>query len=212
MTASSKPLQSSFETANARLAARSDALLRQCAASRPLFARLLNTLSLLEHMGARRIMATQSGTGTEEETLRHIAEEARHAFFFRRHAGKAAGNRLGYDDRDLMAPASARLYFRRLDAIVTRAVAGMDARIPYLYMSMIVEFRALWLYRLFEGAQTAVSLRSVLGEEAAHLDQMAGRLDAIGRFDESLAARLSERETALYERLLAAMERAAIPA
>jgi hypothetical protein len=172
-------------------------------------------------MGTLRIMATQSGPHTEEPTLRHIAEEARHAAFFRRHAEKAAERPLDYDDAQLLAPASGRLYFRRLDSVVTRAVTpraagGADGRLAYLWMSMTIEFRALWLYRAFDpivrSSQPSFTLRTVLGEEEAHLEQMAARLDALGRFDAGLATRLCERETALFARLLASLERAAIPA
>jgi hypothetical protein len=35
----------------------------------------MNTLSLLEHMGSHKIMATQNGLGIDLRTLKHLAEE-----------------------------------------------------------------------------------------------------------------------------------------
>src|SRR5690606_38165197 len=40
-----------------------------------LHARLLNTLSLLEHLGSRKIIATQQSPAIDQPTLRHVAEE-----------------------------------------------------------------------------------------------------------------------------------------
>jgi len=76
-------------------------------------------------------------------------------------------------------------------------------------MSMIVEFRALWFYRLYQRVlrETGhrLSLKRVLGEEQNHLHDVATRLDAAGEPTETRAQRFLAAEQRLYERLLAAM-------
>jgi len=176
-------------------------------------ARLLNTLSLLEHMGSHKIMATQHGPGIDQATLRHVAEEAHHAYFMKRQAEKTAGRPLEYVASDLLAPSAARMYFQRLEAATVRTLGReCSARAAYLYMSMIVEFRALWFYGLYQEAlqraQHVLSLKRVIGEEQNHLTEMAERLDADGDRDDALAAALLARERALFARLLSAFDRA----
>ena len=77
------------------------------------------------------------------------------------------------------------MYFQRLESAMVRTLpAKRSARAAYLYMSLIVEFRALWFYGLYsqalQRARHALSLKRVLGEEQAHLGDMAARLEAAG--------------------------------
>jgi hypothetical protein len=141
-------------------------------------ARFLNMLSLMEHIGSRKIMLSMSEVA--EPTLKHLAEETRHAYFFKRLAERLARRRLGYEEPDTVAPASARAYMGRLDAAIRQSVSGGAPEVPYLYMSLIVELRAVWFYRLYQAAldaaQTGISLKSVLAEETLHLDAMLARL------------------------------------
>ena len=146
-------------------------------------ARFLNTLSLMEHIGSRKIMASQSGTNLRNDTLKHLAEETRHAFFFKRAAEAIAGRELTYDDADTIAGASARQYMGRLDAFIEDALSNRPRETAYLYMSLIVEFRAVWLYRLYQDVLAAknlpLSLKSVLAEEELHLREMKERLEEL---------------------------------
>ena len=176
-------------------------------------ARLINTLSLLEHMGSHKIMATQHGADIDQATLRHVAEEAHHAYFMKRQAEKTADRPLEYVAPDLLAPAAARMYFRRLEGATVRTL-GRDCspRAAYLFMSMIVEFRALWFYGLYQEvlqrARHVLSLKRVIGEEQNHLDEMATRLQTAGARSDVHAAALLAREKALYSRLLLALREA----
>ncbi|MEO8464475.1 MAG: hypothetical protein ABI640_03980 [Gammaproteobacteria bacterium] len=176
--------------------------------------RLINTLSLLEHMGSHKIMATQHRSDIDQATLRHVAEEAHHAYFMKRQAEKAADRPLEYIATDLLAPAAARMYFQRIEAATVRTL-GRDCgpRAAYLYMSMIVEFRALWFYGLYQEvlqrAQHVLSLKRVIGEEQNHLGEMSMRLEAEGERSDAHVATLLAREKNLYSRLLTALDRAA---
>jgi hypothetical protein len=202
-----------FAADNDELGARTRALLDAIVAEPQRHARMINTLSLLEHMGSHKIMATQHSAAIDQATLKHVAEEAHHAFFMKRQAEKTAERALEYVAADLLAPASARMYFQRLEGATVRALGEQrSARAAYLYMSMIVEFRALWFYGLYEQAlkraRHALSLKRVLGEEQAHLADMAERLEAGGELDDSRAVQVLGAERHLYSRLLGALERA----
>jgi hypothetical protein len=201
-----------FEADNEGLVAPTRELLARTIADAPRHARLLNTLSMLEHMGSHKIMSTQHTPGIDQPTLRHVAEEAHHAYFMKRQAEKTAARPLEYAAVDLLAPAAARLYFQRLEAALIRALAGASPRAVYLYMSMIVEFRALWFYGLYQHAlaraQHALSLKRVLGEEQNHLSEMAGRLETDGELSDARVREFLDHEKRLYGRLLAAIQRA----
>jgi hypothetical protein len=200
-----------FAADNAELAPRTRALLDAIVAEPKRHARMINTLSLLEHMGSHKIMATQHSSGIDQATLKHVAEEAHHAFFMKRQAEKTAERALEYVAGDLLAAPSARMYFQRLEAATVRAVGQRhSARAAYLYMSMIVEFRALWFYGLYEQAlkraRHTLSLKRVLGEEQAHLGDMAARLESNQELSGETASRVLAAERKLYSRLLAALE------
>ena len=201
-----------FASDNDELAPRTRALLDLIVAEPKRHARMINTLSLLEHMGSHKIMATQHSAAIDQATLKHVAEEAQHAFFMKRQAEKTAERALEYVAGDLLAPSSARMYFQRLEGATVRALGSRrSARAAYLYMSMIVEFRALWFYGLYEQAlkraRHAMSLKRVLGEEQAHLGDMAERLEAGNELDGARAAEVLAAERKLYSRLLGALER-----
>ena len=209
--------QSWLDGALARFAAGNDGLVLQTRAvlgrivSDPaLHGRLLNTLSMLEHLGSHKIMATQHAPDIDQPTLKHVAEEAGHAYFMKRQAEKTANRPLEYVAADLLAPAAARMYFQRLEAALARLLGRQgSARAVYLYMSMVVEFRALWFYGLYQQtlqrARHALSLKRVLGEEQNHLHDMATRLEAAGELSDARVADFVTRERALYSRLLTAL-------
>ena len=83
-------LVAEFERKNAHLVGPTEAMLAGFVADRGLHARFMNTLAMLEHMGSHKIMATQAGPDIDLPTLKHLAEETRHAFFFKRHANREA--------------------------------------------------------------------------------------------------------------------------
>jgi hypothetical protein len=208
------PTYSAFEAANRPFADRLDAVLARVTADDGLHARFLNTLSMLEHMGSRRIMITQAGTELDQETLKHMAEEARHAFFFKRQANRFSGTDLDYADTNLIAPAAARFYFKRLEAAIKREIATLPKAglLTYLYMSVIVEFRAVWGFTLMQaaldGAGIQLSLKSLLAEEQGHLDDMEAAIRDADSQAAERTRRFLETERALFARFLASLETA----
>src|SRR5262245_7533646 len=129
---------SRFDADNADFAPRTRAPLDTLVTEPTRHARMINTLSLLEHMGSHKIMATQHSTAIDQATLKHVAEEAHHAFFMKRQAEKTAERALEYVAGDLLAPSSARMYFQRLEGATLRALGPRRSpRAAYLYMSLI---------------------------------------------------------------------------
>jgi hypothetical protein len=206
--------QSFFESVNAGLVLKTRSLLNRIAGSAALQPRLLNTLSLLEHMGSHRIMATQNGAAIELATLRHLADECQHASFMKRKAEKAAGHALEYRDQDLLAASAARGYFRRLEASLRRRLGRQaGGKSCYLLMSLIVEFRAVWFYSLYQQSLDrqghSLSLKRLLGEEQNHLTEMAERLAQAGAPGNATMESLIGIEHGLYGRLLESLHQSA---
>src|ERR1051326_5988017 len=176
----SRSILSAFEEKNRPLVDGVRVHLASIAADPAMHARFLNMLALLEHIGSRKIMTCRAMRAPGLELLKHLTEESRHAFFFKRAAEGLAGRSLDYNSEDTIAPASARSYMGRLDAEINGALQDAAPELPYLYMSLIVELRATWLYRIYQDVlasqKSTLSLRSVLAEEQMHLEEMVACL------------------------------------
>lgn len=176
-----------------------------------------NTLSYMEHIGSYKIMATQRSEVLDYTTLKHLSEETGHAVFFKRHAERIKGSALDYSHSVLIAAAYARGYFNRLEVSMVRYF-GQQAnyRTIYLYMSLIVEFRAVWAYeilqRCVENSGLDFSLENLLAEEQGHLNSMVRRLNADGDFSRECIEYFWDQERKIYIRLLEAIaQRCRIP-
>lgn len=164
-------------------------------------ARFMNMLSMLEHMGSRKIMVSQMNRQEtlDQDTLQHLAEEARHAYFFKRQAERIAGRALdGWTDENTMSRIPAMMYFGRLDAGISKQVTEDEA---YPWVSLIIELRACWLYHIYhevlEASSVKLSLKSLLAEEDKHLAEM---FEMVGE-NVDLMRKLSAYETELFGNL-----------
>ncbi|MGZ3304290.1 MAG: hypothetical protein ACXU8U_00395 [Asticcacaulis sp.] len=175
--------------------------------------RFLNLLSLLEHIGSRKIMLSQMKGILTQDILKHLAEETRHAFFFKREAEKLAGHQLhGYAEAETLTAGPGRLYFGRLDSGLTRPLGKVHPETGYLWVSLVVELRAIWVYRAYQQALAEAGyplpLKGIIAEEDKHLIDMVDRLDEIG-FDMSAALPAAQQlEKSLFMRLFAALDAA----
>lgn len=206
MTRSTAPwIHSGMEARGGALEERVCSALAWLVQDRTVHARFLNMLSMLEHIGSRKIMLSQMNGPLSEETLQHLAEEARHAYFFKRQAERAACHPLpGYNAANVMAYSAARMYFGRLDAGIAARVTPEAA---YSWVSLIIELRACWLYALYhdalQKADPPLSLKGLLAEEERHLEDM---YELCGR-DEIRLREFSAMETILFARLWSRIER-----
>ena len=201
---------SATERLNSDLEASFGAFLRTVIADPVAHVRFLNLLSLLEHIGSRKIMLSQMKGILTQDILKHLAEEARHAFFFKREAEKLAGHALeGYPDADTLAAGPGKLYFGRLDSGLTRGLGEVHAETGYLWVSLVVELRAIWVYRLYQQELQAsgypLPLKGIIAEEDKHLIDMVDRLVEIG-FDTAAALPgAMDLEKTLFARLFTAL-------
>lgn len=204
-TASISPWTASgMKDNNARFEARVRNLLTEIVENKPKHALFLNMLSMLEHLGSRKIMLSQMNRTLTEDALKHLAEEARHAYFFKRHAERVAKRALdGWTDENTMCRIPAAMYFGRLDAGISREV-GDDA--AYGWVSLIIELRACWLYAIYqdvlEKSSDHMSLKSLLAEEDMHLAEM---FDVCGHNHAKIQA-LSAFETDLFQKFWTKLE------
>lgn len=173
----------------------------------------LNTLSLLEHIGSRKILLTQSSEETSEMILRHATEEARHALFFKKAAGSIGKNlNIGYRKNEILQGSSARIYFAKLDASVRRNLKKSQlqksqlAYVSYLYTTTIIEKRAMIVYKMYDellaNRKETLSLKNLILEEEGHLDEMKTeimRLDSV--YSERLGILVNQEER-LFSRFI----------
>lgn len=171
---------------------------------KPRHALFLNMLAMLEHLGSRKIMVSQMDKVMTQDTLQHLAEEARHAYFFKRNAERVAGKALdGWSDDNTMCRIPSAMYFGRLDAGISKKVGDDNA---YGWVSLIIELRACWLYAIYQDAleksSDHMSLKSLLAEEDRHLAEM---FDMCGE-DYDILKALSAYETELFVKLWTHLE------
>lgn len=189
---------------------RIQAVLRQLSQTPEVEARWLNTLSLLEFIGARKISRTVADRHPSLEVLGHLADETRHAFTFKNLACAVAGGEV----TDFLCAAEAATWFQSLDrelaAWATSFTGAPDVHLHYLLTTAVVERRAMVLYPLYKAASRDARVREELGrvvvEEQGHRrsieDACMARLAAVGATLEPALA-LEER---LFGAFLTALE------
>ena len=178
-----------------------EALFRALAAHPALHARFINTISLMEYIGARKIMKSQQDVEFDLELLSHVAEEAKHAWLVKRLAlrvdKKAAAT---YAPEHLLCKEQAEGYLQAIDAAAKEALADVDMTesgfsktwLNYLYSSLLIEERADTFYKVYavvlEELGLAGTVRAILKDETKHLAAMA---DRIGHYDPDARVRLA---------------------
>ena len=147
-----------------------------------LHARWLATLSHLESCGARKIAAFMPRCHPTLEQLKHSAEEAGHAYFFRELQARVEGNKCG--PTQLLGKQVGPRYLHLLDLSISRLIRNSTPLISsrgiaegsYLLTTYAVECRAESLYTMYEKVLRRegvdFSIKSILGEEAEHLVKM----------------------------------------
>jgi hypothetical protein len=172
----------------------------------------LNTISLMEHIGSRKILLTQSNAHTTEFILRHASEEARHALFFKKKIELIIPNsHFGYSSNELLAGTSAIIYFQKLDASVRKSIRDMDLSnskrtyLNYLYTTTVIEIRATKLYKIYNEVLSernfGFHLNGLLAEEEGHLAEMESEIDSLDSNWSERLNKLLEQEGKLYQRL-----------
>ncbi len=175
-----------------------DEVLQLLSCDVPLQARFLNTLSMLEYVGARKILKSQPEEGMSLMLLTHAAEELRHAKALKGLSERLGGTSgTGYGAGETLCGTEARAYFQTLDDRVAARVGALS-RLAYLYETLLIEERALRVYpKLMEAFRSpwveAVG-RGILAEEDRHLEEIQRALasDDASHLDRLAALRADE--------------------
>jgi hypothetical protein len=176
-----------------------------------LHARLLNTLSLMENTGARKISASEHSTNVTLIILKHAAEEHRHAYYLKKQIAKIDETLCPtYSYEYLLAPASSRLYLNKLDTEVSRylkntlGLSGNELKFAaYLLVTYAIEVRADELYPVYQealdSAKSKVNVKSIILEEEGHLEEMLKQLKEFSADWETHAGKALEIESLLFD-------------
>ena len=183
-------------------------------------AKFINTLSLLEYIGARKIFKSQDEKSLTAEILGHAAEEIRHAQTLKRIALKMSSGQLEtYSDEDLLCGKEARIYIQSIDYGVEKILGHKpETGINYLLTTLLLEERANQVYPFYENVLAKAGfpgvLKAIVREEDNHLKAVVNGLkDASGLTSEDLAQlrAMEEREfTKFLESILNTLQTAAL--
>ena len=175
-----------------------------------LHAKWLNTLSLMENTGARKISASEDKNDVTLIILKHAAEEHRHAYYLKKQIEKLdKGLCPTYNAGFLIAPASSKFYLNKLDTSVCRYLkselnlAGSELRFAaYLLVTYAIEVRADELYPVYQAsldkAKSKVNVKSIIIEEEGHLEEMINQLKQFSNDWQEHAGKAVEIETELF--------------
>ena len=189
-----------------------DKIIKAIIADNDLHARWLNTLSLMENTGARKISASEDPVSVTYIVLKHAAEEHRHAFYLKKQIEKVGqGICPTYATEYLIAPASSKYYLNQLDVSVCRYLkntlnlTGKELRFAaYLLVTYAIEVRADELYPVYQAAldETAskVNVKSIILEEEGHLEEMINQLQHFSSDWQTHADQAVKIETELFNR------------
>lgn len=173
-------------------------------------AKFLNTLSLQENIGARKISANELPETTTFMVLKHAAEEHRHAYYLKKQIGKLAGQECPtYEPDYLLAPYSSKYYLNKLDLLTSRylmehlLLKGAALKFgAYLLVTYAIEVRADLIYPIYQEvlqqADSKVSVRSIIIEEQGHLEEMTAQLKTFSKDWEFHANNIISLEKELY--------------
>ena len=182
-------------------------------------AKWLNTLSLMENTGARKISASEHKTDVTLIILKHAAEEHRHAFYLKKQISKlGSGLCSNYTDDYLLAPHDSRYYLNMLDVMVCKylkselKLSGNDLKFAaYLLVTYAIEVRADELYPVYQDVLNTtgskVNVKSIILEEEGHLEEMLVQLKNFSTEWERHAAKAVEFEKGLFRKWLVGLER-----
>jgi hypothetical protein len=186
-------------------------------ANNQLHARWLNTLSLMENTGARKISASEDPVTVTYIILKHAAEEHRHAFYLKKQIEKTGrGLCPTYSAGYLLAPAYSKYYLNQLDIDVCRylkkelGLTGRELRFAaYLLVTYAIEVRADELYPIYqealENADSKVNVKSIILEEEGHLEEMIAQLHKFSPDWEIHAEKAVNMETKLFNNWVVAL-------
>jgi bacterioferritin (cytochrome b1) len=176
-----------------------------------LHAKWLNTLSLMENTGARKISAGEHPIKVNLIVLKHAAEESRHAYYLKKQIAKLQTD--GFEDYNfkyLIAPVQSYHYLQCLDVAASRYLrekmnlSGYNLSFgAYLLVTYAIEVRADELYGIYQSALdkvgSKVNVKSIIIEEEGHLEEMIQQLKNFDSDWENHAQAICKIENLLFD-------------
>jgi hypothetical protein len=196
-----------------------DTIFNKVVTTPTLHARWLNTLSMMENAGAKKIKKCEHPILANEIILKHSAEEARHAYYLKKQIRKIVKDDCPtYEKKYLLAPNQTYYYLHALDIQVCRFLKknygykGDDLKYAaYLLVTYAIEVRADELYpqyqELLTATQSPVNVKSIIAEEINHLKEMTHQLKEFSPHYEALCKTSIEMETKLFDEWMSAVQK-----
>ncbi len=189
-------------------------LLTKIVAKNSLHVLWLNTLSLMENPGARKIKNCEHPIFVNEIILKHAAEEARHAYYLKKQISKIDKNACpSYERKYLLAPTNSFYYLQELDISVCRFLKEKFhytneklKYVAYLLVTFAIEVRADKLYPIYQNvldnALSKVNVKSIIAEEENHLKEMKTQIAAFTNEAQMMCSTVLEMEQNLFQNWL----------
>lgn len=180
----------------------------------------LNSLSMMENTGARKISKYEHPVTADIVVLKHAAEEARHAYYLKKQIGKLKNVLCpDYSYPYLLAPVESHHYLNMLDIEACRYLKNnmqLEGRAlkqgAYLLVTYSIEVRADMLYGIYQTAldkyKSKVNVKSIILEEEGHLAEMQRMLQEFHPKWEDLAKDICAVEDRLFTAWVAAIAKA----
>jgi len=186
-----------------------------------LHAQWLNTLSMMENTGARKISASENKTKVTLIQLKHAAEEARHAYYLKKQIGRLRDENLyhDYEPENLLSPFESLHYLLHLDVEISRYLKNevhlRGDRLKfgaYLLVTYAIELRAGELYPVYQEVLIAnhskVTVKTIIAEEETHLEEMLSQMkEFFGNKMLDVAAIANKIEKRYYQKWILALEK-----
>lgn len=182
-----------------------------------LHSKWINTLSMMENTGAKKIKKCEHPVFVSEMILKHAAEEARHAYYLKKQIRKVNENDCRtYERKYLLAPAQSSAYLHTLDILLSRylkdefKLEGAKLKYAaYLLVTYAIEVRADMLYPVYQEVLTknksTVNVKSIIAEEENHLKEMRAQIAEFFTDGEKVCAASWEMENKLFTGWMAAL-------
>lgn len=195
-----------------------ETVIRKIVSNPEIHAKWLNTLSMMENVGARKIKNCEDPVFVSEMILKHAAEEARHAYYLKKQLSKIGqGFCPTYERKYLLAPEQSAFYLNSLDVMISRYLKKQYhysyhelKYAAYLLVTYAIEVRADELYPVYQNALdevgSKVNVKSIIAEEKNHLAEMEAMLKVFSPHWESMCQAAVQMESELYDQWIHALE------
>jgi hypothetical protein len=172
--------------------------------------KFLNTLSLLEYIGARKIMKSQDEARITPTTLAHMTEEIRHAQIIKKLALKVSSDSVKtYAEESLICGLEARAYIQAIDHAAASVVGPKSSWVNYLLTTLVIEERAQELYPFYDELLIPLGLggplKAIFREEEGHLEQVIAALKENGGLTETQIELVRQEERVFFTAFFAAV-------